>query len=175
MTDAPPSTPGRSSLWYFIGLTLLAVVLVGWLYLFVQEHLAPTRQLKMEQLVAARQRWDASKITDYQMIYTVQRGGGTSSDEFFVVVKDGKVQDVVLNHAQHLPPDQFNNHSMRGLFNDIERFLQMDERPDASRTFRQGIFDSSDGHLVYYRRQVLDGPERVEIDVKEFKPGSKTQ
>ena len=123
------------------------------------------------KLVTARKQVaDESKITDYQMIYTVQRGGGTSRDEFFVVVKGGKVQDVLLNHDQRLRPDQFDSQSMRGLFNDIDRFLQMDEMPNAPRTIRQGIFDNSDGHLVYFRRQVLDSSERVEIDVKEFKP-----
>jgi hypothetical protein len=165
--QAPPKS--RSWLWYFIGLTLLAIVLIGWLWLFIQEQLAPGRQLKMEQLVAARKRWQDKKITDYQMLYTVHRGSG-SKDEFFVVVKGGKAQEVVLNHDQKLRPDQLEDHSMSGLFNDIERFVAMDEKPDAPRTFRQGIFDSDDGHLVYFRRQVLGGPERVEIDVKEFKP-----
>ena len=159
----------RSWLWYFIGLTLLAIVLIGWLWLFIQEHLAPSRQLKIEQLIAARKRWQEKKISDYQVVYTVHRGGG-SQDEFFVVVKSGKVQEVVLNRNQKLRPDQLEDHSMTGLFNDIERFLTIDEKPGAPQTFRQGIFDSDDGHLVFFRRQVLGGPERVEIDVKEFRP-----
>jgi hypothetical protein len=159
----------RSWVWYFIGLTLLAIVLIGWLWLFIQEHLAPSRQLKMEQLIAARKRWQDKNIPDYQMVYTVHRGGG-SQDEFFVVVKSGKVQEVVLNHNQKLRADQLEDHAMTGLFNDIERFLTIDEKPGAPQTFRQGIFDNDDGHLVFFRRQVLGGPERVEIDVKEFRP-----
>jgi hypothetical protein len=169
MATDPAPAKSRSWLWYFIGLALLAIVLIGWLLLFIQAQLAPGRQLKLEQLVAARTRFAEKKINDYQMIYTVHRGD-KSHDEFFVVVKGGKVREVVLNHQQQLRPDQLEDHSMTGLFNDIERFVKMDEKPGAAPTFRQGIFDSADGHLVFFRRQALNGPERVEIDVKEFRP-----
>jgi hypothetical protein len=167
------ATPkSRTWLWYFFGLTLLAIVLIGWLLLFIQEQLAPGRQLKLEQLVAARMRFQEKKISDYQMIYTVHRGD-KSHDEFFVVVKGGKVQGVLLNHQQKLRLDQLEDHSMVGLFNDIERFVKMDEKPGAPQTFRQGIFDNVDGHLIFFRRQVLGGPEGVEINVKEFRPEGK--
>jgi hypothetical protein len=170
----PPRS--RSWLWYFIGLSLVGVVLVGWLWLFIQQQLSPGQQLSLEQVTAARKKWDEKKIMDYQMLYTVQRGGGSAADNFFVEVKGGKVRKVTLNgrqlsgEGQDNPQSQLDNHSMDRLFDFIEAFVKQDEKPDAGRTYRQGVFDSDDGHLRLFVRRVVGGPERVEIEVKEFRP-----
>ena len=161
---------GRSWLWYAIGIAFVAVVLLTWLALFVQQQLQPDQQLKVEQVQAARKLWEAKGSKDYRLLYTVQRGGQQSKDLFFVDVRGGKVQNVVLNGTEQLPEEQFNYHSMPGLFNDIEIFLKRDAMPDSHQTFCRGYFDRDDGHLLLFIRRVSNSTERVEIKVEEFKP-----
>ena len=81
------------------------------------------------------------------------------------------MQSVILNGTERLPEEQFLYHSMPGLFNDIEVFLQRDARPGSPQTFCRGYFDRDDGHLPLFIRRVSGGTERVEIKVEEFKPG----
>jgi len=160
----------RNWIWYFLGIALVAVVLLTWLALFIQQQIAPDRQLKPEELRSARKRWEASKIKDYQMVYTVIPAAGAKKDQFFVDVRGGKVREVVMNGKERLPEEQLEFHSMEGLFNDIDLFLYRDGRPDSPPTFCRGYFDSSDGHLLQFVRRVVGGTERVEIKVEEFKP-----
>ena len=171
--STPPSHPkNRNWLWYFIGIALISIVLLTWLALFVYQQTLPAQQLKLEQLQTARRLWDAKGIKDYQLLYTVQRGGDKSKDQFFVTVRGGKVESAILNGKERLPPDQLDYHSMRGLFIDIEQFLRRDAQPDSPRTFCKGYFDSEDGHLVLFIRRVFGGSERVEIEVEKFTPMS---
>jgi hypothetical protein len=168
-----PSPKGRSWIWYFVAVALLGVILLGWLWLYVQQQLEPGQQLHLEQLAAARSKWKGSDIKDYQMLYTVTRGGeGGGRDRFFVVVKGGKVQSVVMNGDQHLPPEQYDYRSMDGLFNDIDRFLHIDAKEGAPQTFCRGYFDADDGHLTRFVRRVVGTKESVDIRVEEFKPSA---
>ncbi len=166
-----PQLKGRSWIWYFFAVALLAVLLLGWLWLYVQQQLEPGQQLHLEQLLAARKKWKDSKISDYQMLYTVTRGGeGGGRDRFYVVVQGGKVRSVVMNDDQPLPPEQFDYRSMDGLFNDVEVFLKRDAKEGAPQTFCRGYFDADDGHLTRFVRRVVGSKESVDIRVEEFKP-----
>ena len=161
----------RNWLWYFIALTLLVFLLLGWLYLFIQEQLEPGRQLKREDLLAAQRLFEQKGPKSYQMLYTVQRGRGTDKDTYFVEVRGGKVVSAVMNGLLKLEePEQRDSRSMPGLLRDIERFLLLDAKPDAPRTFCRATFDNEDGHLIQFQRQVIGGPERVAIRVEEFRP-----
>src|SRR5437773_9184879 len=122
--ETQPPLKGRSSAWYFVALVLLATVLLGWLYLFIQEQLQPGQQLNLDQVRTASKLWQENGPKDYQLLYTVQRGGG-SKDQFFVEVRGGKVQFVVLNGRDKLE-DHLENHSIPGLLRDIEIFLKQD-------------------------------------------------
>jgi Family of unknown function (DUF6174) len=163
-------TQNRNWVWTFIGIALVAVVLLTWLALFIYQQIAPDSQLKLDQLRAARERWEAKKIKDYQMVYTVLRAGDAKKDQFFVDVRGGKVHEVVMNGQERLPEEKLEYHSMAGLFNDIELFLQRDSQPGSPPTFCRGYFDSADGHLLQFIRRVVGGTERVEIKVEEFRP-----
>jgi Family of unknown function (DUF6174) len=145
--------------------------LLLWLALFIQQQLAPEQQLSADQVVAARKLWESRKIDDYRMLYTVQRGGGAKKDQYYVDVRGGKVQSVIFNTKEPLPENQMEYHSMAGLFNDIERFLWIDAKPDSPATFCRGYFDAQDGHLILFVRRVVGRPESVEIKVEEFRPG----
>src|SRR5262249_6416131 len=108
----------------------------------------------------------------YQMLYTVKRGGdGGGTDTYFVEVRGGKVVSAVMNgHLKLEEPEQRESRSMPGILEHIEKFALMDAKPDAPRTFCRATFDSEDGHLIQFQRQVIGGPERVAIRVEEFKP-----
>jgi hypothetical protein len=171
MSSDPAPAKNRNWLWTFIGIAFVAIVLLTWLALFIQEQLKPAVQLKLEQLQSARRLWQTADIKDYQMLYSVQRGGGQAKDHYFVDVRAGKVLSVIMNGKDRLPEDQLEYHSMTGLLNNIELFLKGDAPPGSPQTFCRGYFDSRDGHLMLFQRQVLGGPERVEIKVEEFRPG----
>jgi hypothetical protein len=167
-TPPRPSKRG-SSVWYFVALALVAGVLLLWLALFIQVQLEPGTQLKLEQLRAARQAWQLKGPKTYEMVYSVKRGGQSNADSFFVVVRGGVVQSVIMNGKIPLEKDQFDYHSMPGLFKDIEIFLQRDAAPGSPPTFCRGWFSAEDGRLMHFVRRVVGSTEAVEIDVKEFK------
>jgi hypothetical protein len=56
------------------------------------------------------------------------------------------------------------------LFAQVQRFLQIDREPGAPRTYAGAIFHPDDGHLCWYVRGVMGGPERVEITVEDLQP-----
>ncbi|HYV37609.1 MAG TPA: DUF6174 domain-containing protein [Gemmataceae bacterium] len=157
-------------IWYFIGIAMIAVFLLGILIFFIQNQLAPEKQLSIEQLNTARKLWVEKGPKDYQLLYTVQRGTDKGKDLFFVEVRGGKVQSVILNGNERLPADKLDYSSMEGLFKDIEMFLKHDAQPTDKKTFCRGYFDREDGHLVEFVRRVEGSTERVGIKVEEFKP-----
>jgi hypothetical protein len=67
-------------------------------------------------------------------------------------------------------PPEPSHYSMDGLFQDLERFLEMDEEPGAWRKFTKAVFDmEGDGRILQFRR-VLDSTRRLEVTVEEIKP-----
>jgi hypothetical protein len=170
-TETPPTVKNRNWLWIFIGLGLLAAVLLTWLALFIQEQLLPGKQLQRDQLAAARNLWKEKGSKNYQMLYIVKRGGQAGEDNYFVEVRGGEVRIVTLN-GKALPEHQWHYHSMDGLFEHIDRFLIRDAEPNAPRTYCRGYFSNQDGSLALFVRRVVGSQTReaVEIEVKEFKP-----
>jgi hypothetical protein len=165
-TETP--TRSRRWIWYFAALGLVAAILLTWLALFIRQQLDPANQLSLEQLRTARKLWNEKNLKDYQMLYTVKRGGEPGADTFFVEVRGGEVQSVLLNQKEWLPEDKRKYHSMTELLNNIEVFLKRDAQQDAPKTFCRGWFNSDDGHLVMFVRRVTGSREAVEIDVKQF-------
>src|SRR5205823_4047065 len=48
--DVKLPVKNRNWVWYFVALALLVVVLLGWLFLFIQQQMEPGRQLKREDV-----------------------------------------------------------------------------------------------------------------------------
>jgi hypothetical protein len=168
MSTAPSLPRPINWKWYFLGIALVATVLLGWLVIFAAQQLE--KSLTLDQLVAARKIWEAKGPKNYQMLYSVKRSGDGSLDRFFVEVRGGEVKSVILNGGEQLPRDKYVYSSMEGLFDDIEIFLKLDARPNSPKTYSQGYFDREDGHLLLFNRQVYGGKEKVEIKVEEFRP-----
>src|SRR5882724_6874460 len=90
----------RNWLWYFVALTMVVAALLLWLFLFIQQQLEPGRQLQRDDVLTAQSLFVEKGPKNYLMLYTVARGGGQSRDTFFVEVRGGKVQSVVMNGHQ---------------------------------------------------------------------------
>lgn len=160
----------RRWLWFFVVVGVVSAAAVTLLALYIRNQLGPANQLTLDQLRAARKVWDEKGPKDYQMLYKVRRGGDSNVDTFYVEVRGGQVISVLFNSTEHQKPDQYLHHSMPALFNFIERFLKLDAQPNSPQSYRRGYFDSDDGHLLKFERQVIGGPERVQIWVETFKP-----
>jgi hypothetical protein len=161
---APRSRPRRSRkwVWFFVALaalTVTAIVIETWYNL--------RQQLTPAQLEAARILWRERGPHSYEMTYTQNQVDG--SDTFAVQVRDQKVVSVTRN-GQPLEERLYRYHSIEGLFDDIERFLERDTEPGHPRTFEIARFDPQDGHLLHYVRSVARAHERQEITVEQFHP-----
>jgi hypothetical protein len=161
MADSATTMPARSNRgWvvFFVVLATLAAagVALNWSFNVRQ-------QLKRENLEAARALWEKHRPANYDLEYTKQRGD-SPSETFVVKVRGGKVVSAELD-GRELERRLFAAHDMRGLFDDIERFLEMDSKPDSPRVFATAVFDATDGHLVHYVRSVSATRQRVEITV----------
>jgi hypothetical protein len=165
--------PNRGWIWYFVilgGLTSLAITVLV-LYNLRQ-------QLKPEQLEAARKLWDAKRPSDYVLTYTKT---GAVTGTFIVKVRKGKV--VSVDMRQEVPGEQaikvvelerrlYRDHDMGGLFDAIERFLEMDAQKDSPRPYVRALFDPHNGQLRQYVRRVMGTRERIQIDVEPIQtPG----
>jgi glucose-1-phosphate adenylyltransferase len=85
-------------------------------------------------------------------------------------ILDGDPVSVILNEATVLPSDQLKDHTMTALLSQIERFMEIDAQPGSPWTDTRALFDKDDGHLLWFKRSVKWQRERVEIEVRLFKP-----
>jgi hypothetical protein len=166
VAGVPPPKKKRSNawIWYFIVLAVLTVMAAGALIAF---NLG--QQLRPEQLEAARRLWERNGPANYNLDYQVRRGDCECTDEITVQVRQGKVI-AVTDNGLPLERDKFRYYGMPALFDDIERFLEEDGKPNKPRTFARARFDPQDGHLLEYVRRVMGARpiQRVEIHVERF-------
>jgi hypothetical protein len=155
--------PGRGWVWYFVILACLVGLAIG-----IQRWWYTQRQrLTPDQLAHARDLWKANRPADYDLEYTKK---GNATGTFLVQVRAGKVVAATLD-GRPLEPRLYSAHDMPGLFDDIERFLEIDTQPGGSQSFVTATFDPQDGHLVRYVRSVR--PRwRLQIDVRLRPPAT---
>jgi hypothetical protein len=103
----------------------------------------------------------AVRPADYDLEYTMQ---GSTNGTFKVEVRGGKVVSATLD-GRELERRLYAAHDMTGLYDDLERFLEIDSKPDSPRAFVVATFDTVDGHLLHYVRSVSATRQRVEITV----------
>jgi hypothetical protein len=84
-------------------------------------------------------------------------------------------QEIAAEHKvveQPLERRFFQTHDMAGLFDDIERFLEIAAQKDSPRAFMRALFDPTNGQLRQFVRRVMGTNERIEIDVEPIQtPG----
>jgi hypothetical protein len=156
----------RSSIWFFIILTVLAISGISYEIWFNLKQ-----QLKPEHVAAARHLWEEMGPRDYTMHIAVNWEDNpdpatSAADPYTVVVRGGKVQSVTPAEGQKLPPREYVFGTMDGLFDLIEKQLADDAEPGSSRAFVKATFDPDDGHVVHYVHSVMRRRERLEISVR---------
>jgi hypothetical protein len=131
-------------------------------------------QLTPEMLETAMQRWKQKGPRNYRMVYTKQLNEEQRVTKFVVTVRAGKVEEVLMN-GKPLEPDPETHHdpriyhSMNQLFNDIDRFMNIDARPNQPKVFVTADFDEQTGALRRYVRRVMGTTQRIELRVIEVK------
>jgi hypothetical protein len=173
MTLDQARIPNRRWIWYFVVVGCLTVLATTILVVY---NLG--QQLKPEQLEAARNLWEAKRPADYVLTYTklgsatgtfvvtVRKGKVVSANMLQKVIKDGKAELV----EEQLEPRLYRSYDMDGLFNDIERFLDLAAKKDSPRTYLVATFDPRNGQLLRFVRRVMGTSERIEIDVQPIQP-----
>ena len=160
-SSMPPPQKNRRWIWYFAILVVLTVAATGTLIVY---NLA--QQLKPEQLAAARQLWKEKGPKNYALVFTKKIDEGDSPDKVSVKVKDGKVVEGFLNG---LPiPDKMHYYSMDKLFEDIDRFMSLDQEKGKPRVYVRAEFDPNTGAVLWYVRRVMGTQTRLEIKVEKL-------
>jgi hypothetical protein len=124
------------------------------------------QQLTPEKLEAARDLWANNGPADYMLTYTIQRNQ-ENLDHYLVKVRQGKAYEALVNGLAQAP-DRMGYYGMVPLFDYMERFLEIDGKPEAPRTFTRASFDDNTGALREYVRRVTSKSERVAIIVEEL-------
>jgi hypothetical protein len=162
MSTVPPKK-NRRWIWFFVVVFLLALLATVALVVFNLRQ-----QLRPEQLAAARKMWAERGPRDYTMAYTTRVNEEAEPAHYWVEVRQGRVVLSKYN-GQPEPPERYAYRSMDGLFDFIEKFMQMDSEPGALKTYVRGIFDDQKtGGLRWYVRRVMGSRQRVEITVDSF-------
>jgi hypothetical protein len=152
-------------LWYFaivLALSILATIIV------VRFNLS--QQLKPETLEKAEALWKEKGPKDYLLAYTIstQSKAGPGETHYVVKVKDGHAFEAKVNGLKQ-DSDRMSFYGMPSLFGYIDKFLDLDEKPGAPKTYVRGIFDPKTGALERYIRSVMSTGDRVEINVAPLK------
>jgi hypothetical protein len=166
-------TPNRRWIWYFVVVGCLTVLATTILVVYNR-----AQQLKPEQLEAARKLWDEKRPADYVLTYTKL---GSATGTFVVTVRKGKIVSAIMRQnvtkdgevqvvEEPLEPRLYHSYDMDGLFNDIERFLDLAAKKDSPRTYLVATFDPRNGQLVRFVRSVMGTGERIEIQVQPILP-----
>jgi Family of unknown function (DUF6174) len=159
----------RGWIWYFAILVVLTVVAITILFVYNQGQ-----QLRPEKLEAARKLWEEKRPADYVLTYTKK---GDASGTFVVTVRQGKVVSVIMREEvkkenevqvveQPLEQRLYHTYDMEGLFDNIERFLELAAKKDSPRVYLFARFDPKNGQLLKFARRVMGTAQHVEIDVE---------
>jgi hypothetical protein len=161
---APP-TKNHAWIYFFVFIIVASVGVAGFMIGFNLWI-----QLKPDQLEAARKLWQEKGPTSYKMVYTKRLNDDTKVDTFEVEVRGGQVKKVLMNgrplqKEKDEDEDPRIHHTMERLFRDIERFMELDKKPDAKKVFVTAIFDDQNGGLRRYIRRVMGTTLRIEMHI----------
>ncbi len=151
-----PPRRSRTWIWYFVILTVLAIVAVAILIRYNQGQ-----QLTRQQLDQARALWRQKGPGDYDLDYTK---AAAATERYRVQVRHGKVVSA-LRDGQPMEERLYVFYDMPGLFDALDGFLREDAHPGSPRTYMVATFDARDGHLIKLVRRVMGTDQRLEINV----------
>lgn len=158
---APPKPKKKNQAWiWYFAFLLIASVGVVWFMIWFNWSI----QLTPVQLEEARKRWSDKGPNDYKLVYTKQLNDDPKKHRFVVTVRAGKVEEVLMN-GQPLEREQRAYHSMDRIFHDIERFMNLDAKPNQPQVYVTAIFDDQTGAVRRYVRRVMGSTQRVEMHI----------
>jgi len=162
---SPPRPKNYGWIYFFVFITIASVGMAGFMIWYNLRL-----QLKPEQLAEAKQLWAEKGPKSYDMVYTKQLNADSRADKFEVKVRAGKVEEVRMNGQPLVKnPDEERDprihHSMDRLFVDIEKFMDIDQKPGAPKVFVTAIFEPEDGTLRRYIRRVSGTTQRIEMHI----------
>lgn len=142
------------------------------------------QQLTQEQLSAAWELWKEKGPKNYDLVYSKKLTGNEKPERLFIKVRNGFVEDAkYLDEATPtekqfgLPPKvrrpaehSWHHLDISGMFGDIQKFMDEDQKKEGRKPFVRAIFHADDGHIQWYVRRVMGSRERVEIIVEKFTP-----
>ena len=162
---APPRKKNNAWICFFVFVTVasvgVAVFLIWW-----NLHI----QLTPELLEKAEILWQENGPANYNMVYTKRLNDDAKVDKFEVEVRAEQVTKVFMN-GKPLSKDEDEDkkmrihHSMDRLFRDIDRFMDIDQKPNAPKVYVTAIFDDKTGAMLRYIRRVMGSKQRLEIHV----------
>lgn len=170
--DPPPDftpRPGHPYAWigYFVFLLVTSIGVTVFMIQFNRNI-----QLKPEQLEAAHNLWKAKGPKSYNMIYTKKLGASEHGDRFVVKVRNGHVDEVKMNDkalvatvidGQKHDPRIY--HSMDNIYRDVMKFMDMDQKPGATKVYVVANVDEKTGALLRYIRRVMGSTDRIELNI----------
>jgi Family of unknown function (DUF6174) len=164
-TPSPPRPKNRRWIFvfvlFFLGGIGAAASMIGFVYYI---------QAKPVELEEAQKLWKAKGPKNYDLVYTKRLNVDPNVDKFEVKVRAGVVEEVKMNGRKLTrqsddEPDPRIFHSMDRLLDDVERFMNIDQKPGAPKVFVTAIFEPDNGALRCYLRRVGGTSQRVEIHI----------
>jgi hypothetical protein len=162
-TGQPPKKTNYIWVGYFAFLVIASVGVAAFMIWFNLRQ-----QLTREKLEAAEKLWNEKGPKSYKMTYMKQLQGEKLTT-FAVTVHNKNVTEVLRNGKPlEKNADETRDpkiyHSMEAHFLFIQRFMDLDEKPDAPKVYAVANFDPQTGALQRYIRRVMSSNERVELN-----------
>ena len=163
---SPPTRPRNYGWVYFYVFVIVASVSVAGFMIWFNLSI----QLTPEKLADAKKLWQQKGPKSYDMTYTKRLNDDATVSRFDVKVRSGVLEEVKLNGQKLVKqPDQESDpriyHSMDRLLSDIERFMNIDNKPGAPKVYVTAIFEPDNGALRRYIRRVMGTTQRIELHV----------
>jgi hypothetical protein len=169
VTPAQPPRP-RSCLPILIGMALGAVLAFFLAGRFLGGRLP---EMSRSDLTAARERWQAAGIADYEIEVEVQ---SRQLEKYRVIVAGGEPQEAWRNDRPLKQVRTFDTWSVPGMFDTIETDVEASEdkgNAQAPKLTLQAEFDTKTGVPLRYRRIEWGKDVQISWQVTKFAPASR--
>jgi len=148
-------------IWFFAILTILALtaIIVPIVYNLKQ-------QLKPEAVVAAREKWKASGITDYDLAYQERIDNEEHGTGYHAKIRGGRVVAATID-GEPLPEREWGRHCIDAMFDHIMLDLSPERAASTGRAnYLSAHFDKQNGFPIRYVYRVRGTKSRVEWNIR---------
>jgi hypothetical protein len=111
----------------------------------------------LEGLKAAREKWDAAKVEDYDLKAVVS---GSPGGAYEVKVRGGVVVEARFEGKDNPAARDW---AVPGLFKVLQEDAERDAKPGSPKSYTRVEFDAKDGHLIRYVRASQEQNVAIEV------------